>query len=168
MSVRLYKSEDRDSVIHLHQELQRYEHRFRPSRALGRDVSVQQVAQYEDMLADDDEDAFLYVAEDGGQVIGFVFFLAETEFLEQEAGQMYVQDLMVTEAARRTGVGSALMDAVRAEMARMSIQQIDLQVLVDNDDALSFYRKLGFVPAYIGLKAISSAVAPPLENGGNA
>ena len=167
MSVRTYKPEDRDSVIRLHQELQRYEHNFRPSRALGRDVSVQQVTEYEHMLADDDEEAFLYVAEDEGQVIGFVFFLAESELLEQEARQVYVQDLMVTEAARRTGVGSRLMDAVRTEMARMSITQIDLQVLVDNDDALSFYRKQGFVPAYIGLKAISNAAAPVLQNGEN-
>ena len=153
MRIRPFSPEDRAAVISLHEELQSYERAFRPSRATGRELSIRQVGEYLRMLADPDEDAFLMVADEGGSLVGFVFFMSETEMLERESGQIYIQDIMVTENSRRSGVGSALMDAVRGVMAEKGIRRIDLQVLVGNEDALSFYRKQGFETAYLGLKA---------------
>lgn len=153
MRIRPFSPEDRAAVISLHEELQSYERAFRPSRATGRELSIRQVGEYLRMLADTDEDAFLMVADEGGSLVGFVFFVSEAEMLERESGQVYIQDIMVTENSRRSGVGSALMDAVRGVMAEKGIRRIDLQVLVGNEDALSFYRKQGFETAYLGLKA---------------
>ena len=140
-------------MIALHQELQSYERAFRQSRATGRDVSEQQVAEYEATLTEDAANARLLVAERDGALIGFTFFLAEGEMLEADPAQVYVQDIMVTASARRTGVGRALMDQIRRFMAERGIRRIDLQVLVGNDAALAFYRSQGFETAYLGLKA---------------
>lgn len=154
MSVRPYTARDRSAVIELHEELQRYEQRFRKTRSVGRQVSEKQVQEYEQSLADEDEQAFLFVAEADTRLIGYVFFITETEILEEESGQVYVQDIMVTEQHRRNGIGGALMNRVRRVMGELGIRQIDLQVLVGNEPAMSFYRKQGLETAYLGLKAI--------------
>lgn len=152
MIIRPYRPDDRPAVVRLHVELQDFERAFRPSRAAGPDISDRQITEYEAMLADDDEDAHLMVAEQDGILIGFAFFLAEGEMLEEDPGQIYVQDIMVTASARRAGVGRALMDAIRAVMADRGIHRIDLQVLIGNDTAQAFYTALGFETAYLGLK----------------
>ncbi|MEM8836850.1 MAG: GNAT family N-acetyltransferase [Pseudomonadota bacterium] len=154
MQIRPYKTEDREAIIRLHGELQDYERAFRTTRAQGRAVSERQVADYEAMMASADEDAHLFIAEDDGTIIGFVFFLAEDEVLEDDPGQVYVQDIAVTSDHRRMGVGAALMGKVRRFMAGRGLGRIDLQVLVGNDEALAFYRALGFETAYLGLKAV--------------
>lgn len=154
MNIRPFTVNDRAAVIELHEELQRYEQAFRNTRALGRQVSEKQVQEYEQSLSDKDEQAFLMIAEADDRLIGYVFFIAETEILEKESGQIYVQDIMVAERYRKKGIGSALMDSVRGVMGELGVRQIDLQVLVGNEPAKLFYKRQGFETAYLGLKTI--------------
>ena len=153
LSIRAYRAGDRDAVIRLHQELQLYERAFRPSRAVGLEISRQQVDEYETMLNDEDEDAHLIVADAGDELIGFAFFLVEDELLEEPREQVYVQDLMVTANRRRSGTGTRIMQVIRELMAHRGIRKMDLQVLVGNEAAIEFYRAQGFEPAYLGLKS---------------
>ena len=146
-------------MVLLHQELQAYEQAFRASRAKGQHISEWQVSEYEAMLSNSSSDARLLVAEVDGALVGFIFFLAECEMLEHDAGQVYIQDIMVTSSMRRTGVGSALMDGVRSFMAERGIHRMDLQVLVENVGALAFYRQQGFTRSYLGLRAVEEVVA---------
>ena len=155
LEIRAYRPEDRADVVRLHEELQTYERAFRATRAVGGEVSEWQVREYEDMMAK--EDARLLIAARGGAAVGYAFFLAEREELEAEPGQIYVQDFMVTASARRAGVGSALMAAVRAFGDEHGLGRIDLQVLVGNDAALAFHRAQGFDTSYLGLKAVLAA-----------
>ncbi len=155
MRIRPFTPADHAAVVSLHEELQSCERTLRPSRAVGRAVSERQVEMYVSMLADADEDAHLLVADSGDRPVGFVFFEIEMEFLEREARQIYIHDIVVTGAARRRGVGGMLMAAVRSVMAEKGVRPIELQVLVGNDHALEFYRRHGFEIAYFGLKAIT-------------
>ncbi|QPH52431.1 GNAT family N-acetyltransferase [Pontivivens ytuae] len=152
MIIRDYTPADREAVIALHEELQSYERDIRPTRAAGRQISVQQVDEYEATMADV-EDARLLIAEREGVPVGFTFFLAEAEMLEDPQAQIYVQDFMVTASARRSGIGRALMVEIRRFMAERGIGLIDLQVLTGNNAALAFYRAEGFDVAYMGLQA---------------
>ena len=105
------------------------------------------------MLAGQDDDALLLVADGGAAIIGFAFFIFEGEILENTPRQAYIQDIMVTAQKRRLGVGRSLMSAIRNIMEKRGVTRIDLQVLVGNDSALAFYRQFGFETAYLGLKA---------------
>jgi GNAT superfamily N-acetyltransferase len=60
---------------------------------------------------DVDEPMYALVAEADGDLIGLVHYLFHRTTVSL-APTCYLQDLFTTEAARRTGVGSALIDAV--------------------------------------------------------
>ncbi len=120
---------------------------------MGVEISRQQIDEYEASLNDEEEDAYLIVAEDSGTLIGFAFFLVEDELLEDPKEQVYVQDLMVTASRRRSGIGTRIMQEIRSLMFNRGIRKMDLQVLVGNEAAIEFYRAQGFEPGYLGLKA---------------
>jgi ribosomal protein S18 acetylase RimI-like enzyme len=92
------------------------------------------------------------VAERDGAIVGFVDAhldaQAETDTMQSQWSFVYVEQLAVAEAERRTGVGDALLSAVeewgRANGAEFSF----LQVLAANDAAVRFYtRRMGYAPA---------------------
>lgn len=151
MIIRDYEPSDKTRLITLHRELQVFEQAFRSSRAVGVETSEKQLAEYEALLTR--EDASLLVVEYAGKLIGYLMMFAEGELVEEEQGQVYVQDFIVTAAARRKGVGTLMMGAVKEFAALRKISRIDLQVLIGNDPAKAFYEALGFEVAYLGMKA---------------
>ena len=56
---------------------------------------------------------------------------------------LYLEDLVVTEPARRGGWGRLLFDAVVAEARATGAVRLKWQVLDWNESAIAFYRKLG-------------------------
>lgn len=56
---------------------------------------------------------------------------------------MYLDDLVVTEKARRTGLGQQLMDELFAIAKNEKVQQMRWHVLDWNEPAIKFYEKLG-------------------------
>lgn len=58
----------------------------------------------------------------------------------------WVYFLAVAKAHRRRGVGQALMRHVEAALRDLGCAKLNLQVREDNEDALSFYRRIGFSP----------------------
>lgn len=82
------------------------------------------------------------VAERRGKVVGVaLYFFYPTSFRARPG--LYLEDLVVSEAARASGVGRALM----AELARIAEQsdcvRVEWAVLDWNERALAFYRSLG-------------------------
>lgn len=57
-----------------------------------------------------------------------------------------LDDVSVKEDRRGKGVGTALMDQLKAQLRRESIKRIDVAVHVENPAARRFYEQLGFVP----------------------
>ena len=86
--------------------------------------------------------ATVLLAEKDGQVVGLASFAR----LWPAAGadvSMYLKELFVIEAARRSGVGQVLLDAVKAAAVEAGCRRLEWTGDTDNPVALGFYKKLG-------------------------
>jgi len=88
---------------------------------------------------------FAHVAEADGAIVGIaVWFLNYSTW----TGRMgiYLEDLVVDEAARGTGAGKALFRALAQEAVARDCPRIDWAVLDWNESAMDFYRAIGGRP----------------------
>ena len=84
--------------------------------------------------------ARLFVAEGEGDVLGFAVF-------QLAAGEASLYALNVDPAARRKGVGAALLTGALAALKTEGADQCFLEVRAANAPALALYRRLGFASA---------------------
>ena len=82
-----------------------------------------------------------FVLESGADLLGLALYY--TAYSTWKGRMLYLEDLVVTEAARRGGYGRLLFDAVVAEARRTGAQRLKWQVLDWNEPAIAFYKKLG-------------------------
>lgn len=82
-----------------------------------------------------------FVLESGADLLGLALFY--TAYSTWKGRMLYLEDLVVTGAARRGGYGRLLFDAVVAEAQRTGAQRMKWQVLDWNEPAIAFYKKLG-------------------------
>ena len=82
-----------------------------------------------------------FVLENNDDLVGLALFY--TAYSTWKGRMLYLEDLVVTEAARRGGYGRRLFDAVVAEAQRIGAQRMKWQVLDWNAPAIAFYKKLG-------------------------
>jgi GNAT superfamily N-acetyltransferase len=64
----------------------------------------------------------------------------------------FIEDLIVTERHRGTGVGKALFQAITAWLREREITRIELSVMRHNHEALSFWQHMGFNRLYTVLQ----------------
>ena len=91
----------------------------------------------------------ILVYEENGKVIGFILIQAKTrpDFEFMIPGKYcYIMDIIVTEKHRGKGFGTALMNAAKDWAKKQECNFINLDVLVNNPDAIRLYNKLGFIP----------------------
>lgn len=79
-----------------------------------------------------------YVAEAEGKVIGFALYYVR--YSTWKGQRMYLEDILVTEAWRRRGVGRQLMDKLVAVAKEKGFTGITWQVLDWNEPAIDFYK----------------------------
>ncbi len=84
-----------------------------------------------------------FVVETDGMVQGFALYYIR--YSTWKGQRMYLEDILVTEAARGKGLGSLLMNALIAEAKERKFTGITWQVLNWNEPALNFYRKFDTV-----------------------
>lgn len=142
--IRNWQPKDRSAILALHKELQAYERGIRSYRSSKQDLSIEYVKEFDEQLEDPDCDVAFFVAEKNDNVIGFAFCAAEGDILDDPPEQVYLQDIMVTQVERRSGVGRKLMDAVRSFARERQISRIQLPVLAGNENAIAAYRAMGF------------------------
>lgn len=83
------------------------------------------------------------VAADGGAIAGFA--IAEMRMHHGEAvGHIVTVD--IDPAHRRRGVGRLLMEAMAGRCREAGVARLQLEVAVDNEGAIAFYKELGFSP----------------------
>ena len=75
------------------------------------------------------------------EIIGLALYY--TAYSTWKGRMLYLEDLVVTEAARRGGLGRLLFDAVVAEARATGAVRLKWQVLDWNEPAIGFYKKLG-------------------------
>ncbi len=80
-----------------------------------------------------------FVAEEDGIVNGFALYYIR--YSTWKGSRMYLEDILVTEAARGRGLGALLMDALINEAKEKKFNGITWQVLNWNEPAFNFYRK---------------------------
>ena len=89
--------------------------------------------------------AFALVAWDGGAPAGFAAY----SFLWPAAGltaSLYLKELYVADAYRRTGVGKLLMDGLYAVAHRRGLSRVEWTTDSSNEGAQAFYEALGAKP----------------------
>ena len=108
-------------------------------------------ALYADFLA---SGGFAMLAERDGALVGYAMVAvktaAETEFEDTwQSGDRVaeIETLVVLPEARGDGLGSALLDAVDAELADLGIEDAIIAAFVTNIDAIRLYERRGFRPA---------------------
>ena len=79
----------------------------------------------------------MFVAKDGETLVGMCL----VEFLH---GWVYCSDLYVDDPYRGKGIGKMLLDEVQTAAAKRGIEFVDLVVEENNEEAKSFYKKIGF------------------------
>jgi ribosomal protein S18 acetylase RimI-like enzyme len=76
-------------------------------------------------------------------LLGYMlFYLVESR---HRSPNLYIYGINVKLPARRSGVGSALVDALRSEAVRASCAAVELEVASQNQEAIGFYARKGFV-----------------------
>lgn len=97
---------------------------------------------------------FALIAERDGAAVGYAMVAIKTS-AETELDDTWVagarvgeiETLVVLPEARGDGVGSALLDAVDAELEAEGIHDVLIAAFVTNTDAIRLYEKRGFRPA---------------------
>jgi GNAT superfamily N-acetyltransferase len=127
MTVRRAKPEDKPALFLL-------------SRAFATSFVVEQSAfdqAFDELLTH--PEALLMVAEADGTVAGYLLgFVHLTFFANGRVG--WIEEIMVSEAYRRQGVGRKLMEAFEAWVAEREVKQIALATRRASD----FYKALGY------------------------
>ena len=82
-----------------------------------------------------------FVAEEDGMIQGFALYYIRYSTWKGQA--MYLEDIIVTEAARGKGIGKLLMDRLIVEAREKKFNRIIWQVLEWNEPAINFYKKYG-------------------------
>lgn len=103
-------------------------------------------ARISDGLFESDTQA-VYVAEVGGEVVGFVhILLMESKNIAclKHEKNVYIQDMVVDEKYRSKGTGTLLMGAVKQYGRDHGASFVRTQVFPKNEDGLRFYRRNGF------------------------
>ncbi len=83
-------------------------------------------------------DGLRLIAEWDGEVVGC------GQLVGWFHNQCEVADLVVTPSFRRRGIGRALIQALKAEAARLGYAAVEIGVQADNRRALALYQQLGF------------------------
>ena len=90
-------------------------------------------------------EAIVFVAEAGGEVIGFAYAeFEEINYAELLMSAVWVHDLFVEEAARGTGTGTALIEAVGEAGKKAGADKLVLTAAAKNESARRFFKELGF------------------------
>ena len=85
----------------------------------------------------------------GEAILGFALYYIR--YSTWKGQRMYLEDILVTEKARRHGIGKMLVDRLIEEAKEKKLKAIVLQVLDWNEPAINFYKKYNaaFDPEWI-------------------
>lgn len=111
----------------------------------GIDVGTDRLTSAVDGVLDVPGRGLLLVARDAGTAIG-VAYLAFNWTLEHGGRCAWLEELYVVPDRRSSGVGTQLLDSVRAEAVAEGCRAIDLEVDADHARAANLYARKGFRP----------------------
>jgi GNAT superfamily N-acetyltransferase len=123
-----------DGFLHLIEKLAEYEHLAPP------DDEAKERLKADGLSGRPCYEAYLGYLD--GIPVGYVtFYLTYSTFLARPT--LFLEDIFVLEAHRKTGVGRAMFDFCRREAADRGCGRIDWMVLTWNEPAIRFYERCG-------------------------
>jgi ribosomal protein S18 acetylase RimI-like enzyme len=98
-----------------------------------------------------------------GRLLGYAFTILhdgsdDTFRLAPRYGDLYT--LTVARDSRSAGVGTLLLHAVESALAARGVVNMTVAAMVDNETAIRFYRRHGFVPGELVLYRLRAVGAP--------
>lgn len=109
---------------------------------LSYDIPMEELThRFENVIARDDH-ALLIAKDSSGQALGLIH-VYERAALEKPV-EAYIQSLVVTQDARRSGVGKMLNQAAEDWARQRNLKSIALHTQMHRTDALSFYTREGY------------------------
>jgi ribosomal protein S18 acetylase RimI-like enzyme len=85
------------------------------------------------------EFAWFILCVEGDEIIGFTAY-----YLNQEGGFAYIPQIWVSDNHQRKGIGAKMMDVLIKETPDF-VYSIRLEVRKNNEKAVPFYKKMGFI-----------------------
>jgi len=125
--------------------LLRTHHEFDPQRFIAPDDNVEEGYAWFLGTQLRQKDAAIFVAERGGEVLGYVYAGVEPHSwkeLRDEAG--FIHDIVVDERGRRTGLASALVERAVEWLRQRGMPRVVLWTAERNDVAQRLFAALGF------------------------
>jgi len=104
--------------------------------------------------------ALLLIAEDGDALVGYAFALlheANDDTFELAPRYAELYSLAVAPGLRSGGIGTALVQALDANLSELDVTALIVAVTTTNHDALRFYQRLGLIPVETLLYRFTSA-----------
>lgn len=135
VAIRKAKPEDADSLVDLVRGLAAFEGKADVSH-----ISVEAVTAW---TFGPDPACEILLAERGDHAVGYLAFYRAFS-LFKGGPVLLVENVYVTEAVRRQGVGRRLIAAAACEAERRGFPRIELHVRADNRETRAFYESLGF------------------------
>lgn len=133
INIRVAEKEDCQRLLELINELAVYE-------KMPEEVTVT-LAEFVDAGFGETPVWKAFVAEDGGQIIGFALYY--TRYSTWKGCRLYLEDFIVTEEYRGKGAGKLLFETVMKEAKEKNYNGMSWQVLDWNEPAINFYNKYG-------------------------
>jgi ribosomal protein S18 acetylase RimI-like enzyme len=145
LAIRRATAEDLESIGLLWQEFMDFHKARDPVFARSADGHE----HFKEYIADhlEKESTLVLVAEQEGTLVGYCLAMLEKHppvFESRDYG--YVYDLAVTQKCRRAGIGEKMYKETEKWFSEKGIHRIELRVVVANEVAAAFWRKMGFKP----------------------
>ena len=154
-TIRRAMPQDIPGILELLVQVDMVHHNGRPDLFKG-PATKYDAEQLSHIIADDQTPVFVCVSDDGA-VLGHAFCIHRQivgDAVLTDIRTLYIDDICVSEAARRTGIGSQLYAAVLAYARTSGCYNVTLNVWSCNPGAQKFYENLGMKPQKIGMEVI--------------
>ena len=152
MVIRIAEEKDIPGMIELLKQVGQVHHEIRP------DIFRPGCQKYDEAaLAEllEDESRPIFIAEDGGKVLGYCFCILRTfdgESVMTDRKELYIDDLCVDESCRGQGIAKGLYRHVTDYAESIGCSFITLNVWSGNDTAMKFYENAGLTPRSITME----------------
>ncbi|MBX0294452.1 GNAT family N-acetyltransferase [Haloarcula nitratireducens] len=147
MEITTATTDDVDAVVDLWVELARDQRAHGSHLLADENRTTVREATLQRVVAED-----LLVARVDGAIVGFVMLTIERGRYEQRRVRGLVENIYVSPAYRRRGIGSALLGAAEATLTEAGADVVALEALAENDAARQFYAAHGYTPHRVELE----------------
>lgn len=138
--IRLCERDDLSDVVKLMNELREV--------AQGDEIAFRDVNKIFTEMEPRPELYLNVVAEISGKVVGFISAIFyRTVF--HKGGTALINELIITQAERRKGIGKRLVQMVQEEALKRGFDEVEVGTERANEGAQGFYRRCGFNEEYV-------------------